>query len=77
MGGHVRRNLSGLKELKAAPGQRPAREWRPHSSARRNELERALQAPDDNTAGRHLDFSPWDTSREPSHVGLDFRPTEP
>lgn len=28
MGGHVGRNLSGLKELRAALGQRPAREWR-------------------------------------------------
>lgn len=49
VGEHVTRNLS-LRELRAAPGQRPAREWRPHSSACRNELRRALQAPDDNMA---------------------------
>lgn len=28
MGGHVGRNLSGLKELRAVLGQRPSREWR-------------------------------------------------
>lgn len=47
----------------------------PHSSASRNEFGRALQAPDENTAGRHLDFS-LIPKQGTQPIGPDFRPTE-